>query len=66
MRAMKPWMMSALVVLILGGVIGVAAQAWGLGQLAVLGLITLGTVIAGVPILVEEMHRGEHGGRPAA
>ena len=66
MRAMKPWMMSALVVLILGGAIGVAAQVWDLGQLALLGLVTLGTLLAGVPILVEEKHRGEHGRRPAA
>jgi len=59
---MKTIVQSTALSLVVGALVALVAQAWGLGQLSALLLISLGIVLAGVPVLIAETRAGEHRG----
>lgn len=56
---MKTIIQSTVLSLLVGVLVAVIAQVWGLGQLSALLLISLGIALAGVPVLLGETRASE-------
>lgn len=60
MRFVKTITQSIVLSLLVGVLVAVIAQVWGLGQLSALLLISVGVALAGVPALLGEARASEH------
>jgi len=59
MNHMRPWLWTALLGLPLALAIGLAGRAWELTPLSLVLLVGVGTLVATVPVVVDEVHRSQ-------
>jgi hypothetical protein len=59
MNLMTPWLWTALLGVPLAVAIGLAGRAWELTSLTLVLLVGLGTLVATVPVVVDEVHRSQ-------